>query len=295
VVLFVQRVIDGLSNGSIYAALSLAVVLVWRSTGTLNLAQGPMGMVCAFIAWKLEASAGAPAVVGVLVATIAGALLGAVIEVSAIRPLERQRSHLPVIIVTLGIGLAIEAIAGKVFTLNSVAISSLFPFGGFSVAGVQISWNTVGLIGTIGVVALLLWALFSRTTVGLHMRAAVDNPDSAQLSGIRRGRMLMLGWALAGGLGALAACLIAPVTEVQTTMLDGVLLYAFAAAILGGLDSPAGAVIGAFVIGVFQALVSSYVSVIGNDMSLLAVLVIIVITLIVRPRGIFGRAEVARV
>jgi branched-chain amino acid transport system permease protein len=295
VVLFMQRVIDGLSNGSIYAALSLAVVLVWRSTGTLNLAQGPMGMVCAFIAWKLEASAGAPAVVGVLVATIAGALLGAVIEVSAIRPLERQRSHLPVIIVTLGIGLAIEAIAGKVFTLNSVAISSLFPFGGFSVAGVQISWNTVGLIGTIGVVALLLWALFSRTTVGLHMRAAVDNPDSAQLSGIRRGRMLVLGWALAGGLGALAACLIAPVTEVQTTMLDGVLLYAFAAAILGGLDSPTGAVIGAFVIGVFQVLVSSYVSVIGNDMSLLAVLVIIVITLIVRPRGIFGRAEVARV
>lgn len=293
--LFVQRLIDGLSNGSIYGTLALAVVLVWRSTGTLNLAQAPMGMLCAFIAWKLEVAAGLPAVPAVAIAVIAGFALGAAIEATAIRPLEKQRSHLPVIIVTLGIGLAIEAIAGRVFTLNSVSMSSLFPFGGFTVAGVQVTWYTAGLIIAIVVVALLLWALFNQTTVGLHMRAAVDNPDSARLSGVRRGRMLMLGWALAGGLGALAACLIAPVTEVQTTMLDGVLLYAFAAAILGGLDSPLGAVVGALVIGMFQELVSSYVSVIGNDMSLLAVLVVIVITLLVRPRGIFGRTEVTRV
>ena len=293
--LFVQRLVDGLSNGSIYGTFALAVVLVWRSTGTLNLAQAPMGMLCAFIGWKLEVSAGLPAVPAVVIAVAAGFVLGAVIEVTTIRPLERQRSHLPVIIVTLGIGLAIEAIAGRVFTLNSVSMSSLFPFGGFTVAAIQVTWYTAGLITAIIVVALLLWALFNQTRVGLHMRAAVDNPGSAQLSGIRRGRMLMLGWALAGALGALAACLIAPVTGVQTTMLDSVLLYAFAAAILGGLDSPLGAVVGALVIGVFQELVSSYISVIGNDMSLLAVLVVIVITLLVRPRGIFGRAEVTRV
>lgn len=294
--LLIERIFDGLSDGSIYASLALAVVLIFRATGTINLAQGAMGAFCAFIAWKLSSAAGLgwPIVPAIAVAVIVGFFGGAVLERAFVRPVETESSHLPIIIVTLALSLAIEAIAGKLFSLQSVVLRSPFPTTSFHIGSASIPWESLCLLAVIIVVAALLWFLFQRTRIGLMMRAAVDNPESARLSGIGTGRMLMLGWGLAGALGALAGCLVAPQTFVNPSMLDGILLYSFAATTLGGFDSPAGAVVGGLVLGVLQVLISSYVGFIGNELGLLVALVVIVVMLMIRPNGLFGRVDARR-
>jgi branched-chain amino acid transport system permease protein len=295
--LLVNRVIDGLGNGAIYASLALAIVLVFRSTGTINLAQGEMGMFCAFIAWKVSSPTGLgwPIIVAIVMAMGAGLIGGALIERVVIRPVERHESHLQMIIVTLGLFLGIDALAGKLFTLNSVTLASPFPTGGLRSGGIELPYQTIGLLGILIVVAALMWFLFARTRLGLAMRASVDNPESARLVGIRRGRMLAIGWGLAGAIGALSACLVAPATLVDVTMLQGVLLYSFAAATLGGFDSPVGAIVGGIVIGLLQVLVSGYVTFIGNQLSLLTALAVIMVMLLVKPTGLFGRTGTERV
>jgi branched-chain amino acid transport system permease protein len=294
--LLIERIFDGLGNGAIYGSLALAVVLIFRTTGTINLAQGAMGTFCTFIAWKLSAAGGLswPIVPAIIVAVLAGFFGGAALERVFVRPVERERSHLPMIIVTLALSLAIEALAGHFFSLQSVALRSPFPLTSLKIGGVNIPWQSLCLLAVMLVVATLMWFLFQHTQVGLKMRAAVDNPESARLSGIRSSRMLMLGWGMAGALGALAGCLIAPQTFVNSSMLDGVLLYSFAAATLGGFDSPPGAVVGGLIIGVLQVLVSSYVGFVGNQLGLLVALVAIVAVLMVRPSGFFGHVDARR-
>lgn len=295
--LFLARVLDGLANGSIYASLALAVVLIFRSTGTINLAQGEMAMFTTFLAWKIASPSGGlglPVVVALLVAMAAGFVGGAAIERVIIRPVEGKESHLPMIIVTLGLFLAIDAVAGRVFTLNTVSLASPFPAGGVTAGGVLIQWSTIGLLLTLVGVSAAMWYLFQHTRIGLAMRATVDNAESALLVGIRRGRVLMVGWGLAAALGSLAGVLIAPVTLVQVPMLQSVLLYGFAAATLGGFESPLGAIVGGLLVGLTEALVSGYVGFIGNQLSLFTALVLIVAVLLVKPTGLFGRADLRR-
>lgn len=293
--LFLMRIFDGLENGAIYGALALAIVLIWRSTGTINMAQGAMGMVSAFVAWRLSVGAGMPILLAVLVAVLAGMLLAALIERVVIRPFEEEEDHLPAIIVTLALGLILSAVTAKVFTLETVTMPSPFPEGSISTGLVDIPKSTLTLIAVLSLSAALIWALFTKTRVGLQMRATVDNPESSRLVGIRRSHMLMLGWALAGGLGALAAVMIAPSTLVSTTMLDGVLLYSFAAAMLGGLDSPVGAVVGGMLLGLCEVMIVGYVSFIGNELNLMTALTVIVVVLVVKPAGLFGHATTERV
>jgi len=291
--LFVQRVIDGLSTGSIYAALALAIVLVFRATGTINLAQGEMAMFCCFIAWKLT-DIGWPIVPAILVSMAAGFVGGAAIERVVVRPVEDAKDHLPIIIVTLGLLLAVDSLAGGLFTVDTERLDSPFPHGSWRVGGVHVGYDSIGLLAVIIVISVVIWFVFGRTRLGLHMRASVDNPESARLVGIRRSSMLMFGWGAAAALGALAAALVAPQTFVYTGMLQGVLLYAFAAATLGGFDSPAGAIVGGLAVGVVQDLVAGYITFIGNELSLLTALGIILAVLMVRPTGLFGRADSKR-
>ncbi|HVW44952.1 MAG TPA: branched-chain amino acid ABC transporter permease [Amycolatopsis sp.] len=292
--LLIQRLLDGLSGGAVYAALALAIVLVFRSTGTLNLAQGEMAMFTCFLAWKLSTGLGWPVVPAIVVAMAAGFAGGALIERVVVRPVEDRPDHLPIIIVTLGLMLAINALAGGLFTVDIVRLPDVFPAGALQLGGVHLAYSTIGLLAVLLVVSALIWALFQRTRIGLHMRASVDSPESARLVGIRRSHMLMLGWGIAGALGALAAVLVAPQTFVHTGMLQGVLLYAFAAATLGGFTSVLGAVVGGLIVGVLQSLAVGYIDFIGNDLSLLVALAIIIAVLMVKPNGLFGRADSSR-
>lgn len=293
--LFVLRIFDGLGNGSIYGALALAIVLIWRSTGTINMAQGAMGMFSAFIAWKLSVGIGMPVIVAVIIAVLAGMVLAALIERVVIRPFEDEDDHLPVIIVTLGLGLILTAVSAKVFTIETVTMPSPFPGGSTAIGSVDIRNSILAIIAVLAGSAALIWALFAKTRVGLQMRATVDNPESSRLVGIRRSNMLMFGWALAGGLGALAAVMIAPSTLVSTTMLEGVLLYSFAAAMLGGLDSPGGAVVGGILLGLGEVMIVGYVPFIGNELNLLTALTVIILVLVIKPAGLFGRVTTERV
>ncbi|WP_017936461.1 branched-chain amino acid ABC transporter permease [Nocardioides sp. Iso805N] len=291
--LFSQRLVDGLSSGCIYAALALAIVLVFRATGTLNLAQGEMAMFCCFLIWKLT-DLGWPLIPAILAGVVAGFVGGAAIERVIIRPVEDSRDHLPVIIVTLGLLLALDSLAGGLFTVDTETLGSPFPSGSWHIGQVLVPYSSIGLFVVISALSGLMWFTFHRTRLGLAMRASVDNPESARLLGIRRSRMLMIGWGAAAALGALAAALVAPQTYVYTGMLQGVLLYAFTAATLGGFDSPAGAVVGGLLVGVLQTMVSGYVGFVGNDLSLMTALVVIIVVLMLKPTGLFGRPDSRR-
>jgi branched-chain amino acid transport system permease protein len=295
--LLLQRTIDGLGNGSIYSAMALAIVLVFVSTGTLNFALGSMGMFSTFVVWKLvsDQGAGVALPLGILVGLLVGVVAGAVLERVFVRPVENRTDHLPAVVVTLGLYLAIGAIAGAVFTVDTEKLPSVFPSGSVSVVGTDIKYSSIGLLSSVIVLALVIFVFFQKTRLGLMMRAAVDNPQSSQLVGIRRSNMLMLGWAMAGGLGALAGILIAPTTLVHTGMLDSATFLGFAAAALGGFSSPMGALIGGLVMGLVEALAPAYVPGIESNLALATAFVIMLITLLVRPNGLFGRSEEVRV
>lgn len=292
--LLAQRVIDGLANGSIYSLIALAIVLVFMSTGTLNLAQGAMGMFATFVAWWLIDEHGWNLWPAFIVALTVGLALGAVIERVVVRPVEKERDHTPAIIVTLGILLVLQALAGYLFTTDTVQIPSVLPTGSSELLGVRLRHYDLGLVVVAGVVGIGLYLLFRHTQLGLAMRAAVDNPESSRLVGVNHGLMLMVGWALAGGLGALAGVLIAPTTLVSPAMLDNPLFLGFASAALGGFASPFGALVGGMVMGLVESLAPAYIPGIDGQMAGTSVFVVMIAVLIVTPHGLFGRATAVR-
>jgi branched-chain amino acid transport system permease protein len=294
--IFVQRLLDGAANGAIYSMMALAIVLVFISTGTLNIALGSMGMFCAMTAWWLWSPdhAGLPLWVACTAAVFLGFFGGAFLERVFVRPVEKDRNHLRVVIVTLALLLGLESAAGYLFTVDVVRLPSFLPRGYVQVGGARLDYDSLTLACAAGVVAVLMYILFEHTRVGLGMRASVDNPDSARLSGVRRNHMLMLGWALAGGLAAIAGLLIAPTTLVSTTMLNNALFLGFAAAALGGFTSPFGAMAGGMIMGLIEALGPGYIPFIDNQLSLLPVFALMIAILLIRPTGLFGRAETVR-
>jgi branched-chain amino acid transport system permease protein len=233
-----------------------------------------------------------------LVLALAGALAfafvaGVVVERVLIRPVEGG-NPLNLVIVTLGLFILVNALAGWIFGFDLRDFPRLFPGGVARIGGISLSIESLGIIAVLLVVVGLLWLLFTHTPVGLTMRAAAQDPASARLVGVPVGRMLMLGWGLASLLGALAGVLVAHRLFLDTNLMAGVLVYSFAGAALGGFDSPIGAVVGSWIIGVTEALAGTYVDAIGSDLKVLVPLSVIFVVLLVRPSGLFGSPEVTR-
>lgn len=291
---FLEHLIIGIGRGSIYALLALAIVLIYRSTGLLNFAQGEMAMFSTFVAWTFQDN-GANVWVSIIAAMALSLVGGAVIERVIMRPVEGG-SPLNIVIVTIGLFLGLNALAQWVWGTDPRTFENPFSGESRSVIGVSISAELVGRLVVLAIVVLLLFVLFQKTKLGLAMRAVASNTESSGLVGINVGRMLMVGWGLAAALGALAGCLTAASdTQFGTSLMVQVLVFAFAAATLGGLDSPIGAVVGGLIVGVVQELLGEYVGFVGTDMRDGAAFVIILGILLVKPSGLFGKQQVARV
>ncbi len=287
---FLHQVLSGLATGGIYASLALALVMIYQSTSHINFAQGEMAMFSTYLAWSLV-NAGVPYWWAFLLTISISFAAGVVIERVIIRPVE----HAPVLsIVTVFIALLVifNSVAGWIFTYTIKTFPSPFPeqplFGNRF-----ISSHELGAIGITLAVLVMLYLFFRFTPLGLAMRAAAQNPESSRLVGVRVGWMLALGWGLAAAVGSVAGMLVAPIVYLDPNMMSGVLLYAFAAALVGGIDNPFGAVLGGFVVGVLENLMGAYV--IGTELKLTVALLLIIGVLLVKPTGLFGKVFVTRV
>jgi branched-chain amino acid transport system permease protein len=285
-----HQVLAGLATGGIYASLALALVMIYQATRLVNFAQGEMAMFSTYIAWSLI-NAGMP-YWGAFALTIAISLVtGILIERIVIRP-DENAPVLAVVVVFIALLVILNSVAGWIYSYTIKQFPSPFPKE--PLFGIRyMSAHELGAIGVTLVVLVALFLFFRFTPLGLAMRAAAQNPESARLVGIRVGWMLALGWGLAAAVGAVAGMMVAPIVYLDPNMMAGVLLYAFAAALIGGIDSPGGAVLGGFVVGVLENLLGAFV--IGNELKLTVALVIIVGVLLVRPSGMFGSVHVTRV
>ena len=257
------------------------------------LPQGAMAVLSTYIAYSLW-QAGMWPLAAILITLALSLLFGAGVERVIIRRFERGSIDAAVV-VTVGLFVLIAGIAGAIWSYNPLPFPSLFPLTTITIGGAVIGIRSLGTLAVLIVVMVLLQLLFQRTKLGLALRAVADNPVSSSLSGLPVGRLLMVGWALAAALGALAGTLVAPQVFLSPGMLDFILVYALAAAILGGLDSPVGAVVAALFIGVAENLAGAYIPFIGDDLKIAVPLAAMFVILIVRPQGLFGRREVVRV
>ena len=284
------QVLAGLATGGIYASLALALVMIYQATHLVNFAQGEMAMFSTYIAWSLI-NAGVPYWPAFLLTVVFAFVLGVLIERVVIRPVENA-PVLAVVVVFIGLLVILNSVAGWIYTYTIKSFPS--PFPAEPLFGIRyMSAHQLGAIGVTLVVLAVLYVFFRFTPVGLAMRAAAQNPVSSRLVGIRVGWMLALGWGLAAAVGAVAGMMIAPIVYLDPNMMSGILLYAFAAALLGGIDSPVGAVVGGFVVGVLENVLGAFV--IGNELKLSVALVLIIGVLLVRPSGFFGKVHVTRV
>jgi branched-chain amino acid transport system permease protein len=288
---FAQLVVSGIASGGIFASLALALVLIYNAMGLVNFAQGEMAMFASFIAFTLieHGLSYWLALPATLVIAFAG---GVVIQRVVIRPVERA-PVLSLVIVTLGLATLINGMAGFLFGYVPRQFPSPFSVATVNILGAYASYQDIGVIGVSAIVLLLIYLLLQRTGVGLTMRAASHNPDASRLLGVRVSWMLALGWGLASAVGALSGIMVAPVLLLEPNMMQTIIIYAFAAAVLGGIESPLGAVLGGIIVGVTVNLAGAYL--VGGDLQLAVAFLIIVAVLVVRPQGLLGRPAVRRV
>jgi branched-chain amino acid transport system permease protein len=291
--IFLQQVVSGLATGGIYGSLALSLVMIYQATDVVNFAQGEMAMFSAYLAWSMMNHGLSYWPAFALTVTIAF-VGGLAIERLIIRPVENA-PILTIVIVTLGLLVIFNSVAGWIYSYIIQPFPSPFPTTAIRVGGVVFGPHDVGAIGVTLVLLILLYVFFRFTSLGLAMRAAAQNPASSRLVGIRVGWMLALGWGLAALVGAVAGMMVAPVIFLEPNMMSGILIYAFASATLGGFTSPGGAVLGGFLVGVIENLAGTYISFIGTDLKLTVALVLIILVLLVKPSGLFGRAVVRRV
>jgi branched-chain amino acid transport system permease protein len=287
---FLHQVVAGFATGGIYASLALALVMIHNATRLVNFAQGEMAMFATYLCWTML-QAGWPYWIAFFATVVLSFVLGVAIERILIRPVERA-PVLTTVVVFIGLLLVLNSMAGWIYSYTIKSFPSPFP------AKAPFGWHVVsshelGAICVTLVVLLLVYLFFRFTPLGLAMRAAAQNPDSSRLVGIRVGWMLALGWGLAASIGATAGMMVAPIVFLDPNMMTGILLYAFAAALMGGIDSPGGAVVGGFIVGVLENLVGAYL--IGTELKLTVALVLIIGVLTVRPAGLFGKTIVQRV
>jgi branched-chain amino acid transport system permease protein len=289
----VQQVISGLATGGIYGSVALALVMIYQATDVVNYAQGEMAMFSTYLAWTML-NAGLPywvAFFGTLAVSFIG---GVLIERIVIRPVERA-PILTIVIVCIGLLVILNSMAGWIYSYIQKPFPSPFPARPIKIGNVVFGAHDVGAIAVTLVVLALLYVFFRFTTLGLAMRAAAQNPTSSRLCGIRVGWMLAIGWGLAALVGAVAGMMVAPIVFLDPNMMAGILIYAFASATLGGFTSPGGAVIGGLIVGVIENIVGTYVSFIGTELKLTVALALILVVLVFKPSGLFGRAAVHRV
>jgi branched-chain amino acid transport system permease protein len=286
----VHQIISGIATGGIYASVALALVMIYQATHHVNFAQGEMATFSTYIALTLI-NAGLPYWVAFVGAVAISFGIGVAIERILMRPME----HAPVLAsvgIFIGLLLIINSLSGWFFDYTIKQFPS--PFGsGKPMLGGFVSSHELGSTAVTLIVLISVYLFFRHTRLGLGMRAAAFNPVSARLVGIRVGWMLALGWGLAAAIGAIAGMMVAPVVFLDPNMMAGILLYAFAGALLGGIDSPLGAVLGGFAVGVIENLMGAYV--VGTELKLTVALIIIVCVLVVKPSGLLGRTVTSRV
>ena len=289
----IQQIVSGIAFGGVYASLALALVLIYRAMDVANFAQGEMAMFSTFIAYTLLIAFHLPYFV-VFPLTVAIAFAGGVlIERVIVRPFE-GKPVLTLVIVTIALFFTINGLAGLIWGYILKDFPSPFPVEPIVFAGVYIGQQDLGVLAVVLVMLAIVFAFFRYTKIGLGMRAAALYPESSQLVGVRVSWMLALGWGLAAAVGAAAGMMIAPITFLDPNFMQSILLFAFAGAVLGGIESPLGAVIGGLLVGVLLALVGTYLPA-GQNLRIPFALVVIVAVLLIRPAGLIGRATVKRV
>ncbi len=287
---FLHQLVAGLATGGIYASVALALVMIYQATHHINFAQGEMAMFSTFVAWSLI-EAGLPYWGAFALTVVISFMMAMVIEFAVIRPMHNA-PELSVVVVFIGLLVIFHSLAGWLFGYTIKQFPS--PFASNAWYGSELmSAHQVGAIVVALIMVALLFSFFAFTPIGLALRAAAQNAPASRLVGINVGRMLMLGWGLAGAIGAVAGMMVAPVVFLDPNMMTGVLIYAFAGALVGGIDNPVGAVLGGFIVGVLENLIGTYV--VGTELKLSVALVLIVGVLIVRPSGLLGRRIVTRV
>jgi branched-chain amino acid transport system permease protein len=307
---FLQQVVSGVASGAVYASLALALVLIYRAMDVANFAQGEMAMFSTFVAYALFAGdfgllgtklgingqhiPGPYAFwIAFVIAVVASFVVGVAIERLLIRPFEGA-PLLTLVIVTLGLFLFVNGLAGFNWGYVFKTFCCPFPQSSFSLGGVVLNWQDIGITGVTLVVLVAMAIFFRYTKLGLAMRAAALYPESSRLMGVRTSWMLAIGWGLSAAVGAVSGIMIAPVVFLDPNMMQSVLLFAFAAAVVGGIESPLGAVIGGIIIGVLLAVLGTYIPG-GENLRTPLALVVIVVVLIIRPSGLLGHAEARRV
>jgi branched-chain amino acid transport system permease protein len=290
--LLLTQILSGLATGGIYACMALAVVMIYQAIDHLNFAQGEMAMFSTFIAWQLI-QWGVPYWVAFLLTCAVSFAGGLAIERVLFKPLHNA-SILSNLVGFIALFSILNSAAGYIWDYTIKTFPTPFGHAPLLSSGLM-DTHEAGMIGVTAALLLLLYAFFRFTRLGLAMRAAAANPESARLVGIRVGWMTALGWAMAASIGAVAGMMIAPVVFLEPNMMLGVLLYGFAGAVLGGLTSPAGAVIGGFLVGIIENLAGTFIPYVGRELKLSIALILIVAVLMVRPSGIFGRRVVSRV
>jgi branched-chain amino acid transport system permease protein len=291
---FLQQVTSGLASGAIYGSLALALVIIYRTTHVINFAQGEMAMFATFFAWMLMDHGFSywPAFALTLAVAFVG---GAAIERVLIRPVE-NRPEIVMVIVTIGLLIALNGLAGWIWGADLKVFDTPFPSRTVDIGGVAISLEHVGTFLACLLTVLAVWLFFRFTTVGLAMRAVAVNPSASRLVGVPVGWMLALGWGLAALIGAVAGMMTASsLGFFDPSMMLFILPYAFAAAVLGGLDSPVGAIVGGLALGVLINLLDTYVGFVSGELRLPTALTLLLIILLVRPQGLFGHQIVRRV
>src|SRR5262245_23202193 len=291
--IFAQQTVAGLAQGAVFASLALALVLIYRATEVINFAQGEMAMATTYVAYQLTVWGMSYWAAFGLTLVIAF-FFGMIVQLVFIRPVQ-HKSVIAVVIVTVGLFILID---GLVIWIWGADLKFMpLPFGTqvYDVGGIAFSRSDLGVLIVVLITVVLLWALFKFTKLGLAMRASALRPQAASLVGVRVDWMLALGWGLAAVLGAVAGLMTAPTQFVQPTMMLAILLYAFAAAVLGGLESPAGAVVGGLLLGVFLNLMGQYVGFATSELRLPIAFAVLLIVLLIKPNGLFGRKQVRRV
>ena len=289
----VQQVVSGIAAGGVYASLALALVLIYRAMDVANFAQGEMAMFSTFIAYTLITAVHLPYAVVFPLTVLIAFVGGVLIERVMIRPFE-GKPILTLVIVTLALFFLTNGLAGQVWGYILQDFPSPFSAEPIRFAGIYIGQQDLGILGFCLVILSLVYLFFRFTKVGLAMRAAALYPESSKLVGVRVSWMLALGWGLAAAIGASAGMMIAPITFLDPNFMQPILLFAFAAAVLGGIESPLGAVLGGLLVGVLLALVGTYLPA-GQNLRIPFALVVIVAVLLIRPAGLIGRAAVNRV